>query len=66
MDDVAFIMKGVTSGVQFLCSHNVQHRDIKPANVLVSLEGDVKVSVMVVHFICITKMLVRKICNPGE
>ncbi len=49
-------MKGVTSGVQFLYSSNVQHRDIKPANVLVSLEGDVKVSVVEVHLICIINM----------
>ncbi len=43
-DHVAFIMKNVAAGVQFLCSHHVKDCDIKPANVLVSLEGDVKVS----------------------
>ncbi len=56
-------MKGVTSGVHFLCSHHIQHRDIKPANILVNLEGDVKVSTIANKLTYLVILLTLSIIN---
>ena len=44
MPRVIAIMHGVLQGLNYAHRHNIVHRDMKPENVLVSDEGDVKVT----------------------